>query len=96
MALLGSQWLHTLRCPDDVHAFALKPWLMKPYYKRGLARQDRIAYYKISRGRRVVNNSLSILASSFRTFKDPMQQPPRTVKKMAQHAQMVVLVLLGL
>ena len=59
---------------DD--AFALKTWLMKPYGRRMLTREERIANYRISRGRRV-----GILVSRFRVMMTTIELPPETVRE---------------
>ncbi|XP_035673121.1 protein ALP1-like [Branchiostoma floridae] len=63
---------------DD--AFSLRTTMMKPYSGRGLAREERIFNYRVSRARRVAENAFGILARRFRVLLTTMQHHPSTVK----------------
>ena len=65
---------------DD--ASPLKLWLMKPYSRRGMDLNQRVFNYRLSRGRRVVENAFRILTSRFRIFQRPMQQEPPVVARV--------------
>ena len=75
---------------DD--AFDLMPWMVKPYSRRQLTMEERIANYRISRGRTVVENVFGIVVSRFRVLFGTMEQRPKVVRHcfymcgVAQHA----------
>ncbi|XP_050504264.1 putative nuclease HARBI1 [Diabrotica virgifera virgifera] len=65
---------------DD--AFALRPDLIKPYGRESLNNERRICNYRISRARRVVENSFGILASRFRIFHTAINLNVKTIESL--------------
>ncbi len=49
-------------------AFPLKSYLMKPFARRGLSREQRVFNYRLSRARRIVENTFGIFANRFSFF----------------------------
>ena len=65
------------------NAFALMPWMMKHFSRRQLTREEKIAKYRISRVRRVVENVFEILVSRFRALLGTIEQRPKIVRDIA-------------
>lgn len=63
-------------------AFPLKPYLMRPYPGRNLDVSKKIFNYRLSRGRRVVENAFGLLAQKFRIYFRPIQAKPENVDNM--------------
>ena len=63
---------------DD--AFAIQPWLMKPYSHRSQDPKERIYSYRLSRARRVVENAFGVMQSKFRVFGVTQQLSPARVR----------------
>lgn len=69
---------------DD--AFALKEYIMKPYSGRNLGTEEGICNYRISRGRRVVENAFGILCKRFPIFYKPLPVSPKKATIIAMAA----------
>ena len=65
---------------DD--AFALKTWIMKPHSQRNLTHEQRIFNYRLSRARRIVENTFGILAHRFQVLLGTMQLQPENATKV--------------
>ena len=67
---------------DD--AFALAPWLMKPFPLRFLTPRQRIFNYRLSRARRIVENGFGILANRWRCLLTTLGLHPKNVKAVVK------------
>ncbi|KAJ8890935.1 hypothetical protein PR048_010444 [Dryococelus australis] len=62
--------------------FALRSYIMKPYHFRGLSFSERVFNYRVSRARRVVENSFGIAANKFRVLRKPTLLEPTKAEKV--------------
>lgn len=67
---------------DD--AFALRSYMMKPFSNRNLTLEEAIANYRISRGRRVVENAFGIMAMRWAILLTTMMHDPETVRLIVE------------
>ena len=67
---------------DD--AFGLKTYLMKPYPGQYLTEDKRIFNYRLSRGRRIIENTFGIAASRFRILRKPIIAKVDTVVQVTK------------
>ncbi|XP_071581574.1 putative nuclease HARBI1 [Temnothorax nylanderi] len=63
-------------------AFPLQNHILKPYPSRNLSHDERIFNYRLSRGRRIVENAFGILANKFRVLLTQMHLPVETVQNI--------------
>lgn len=65
---------------DD--AFAFKPEMMKPYTGNHLSATERIFNYRLSRGRRCIENTFGVLSARFRVFRSPIALDAAKTRKI--------------
>ena len=67
---------------DD--AFGLRTFLMKPYSKQNMSMQEHITDYRISIGRRVVENAFGITAQKWRVLLTTMELDPDNARLVVE------------
>ena len=57
-------------------AFPLKTYMLRPYPGKYLPDEERVFNYRLSRARRVIENTFGILVTKFRIFRRPIIAKP--------------------
>lgn len=67
-------------------AFPLTKYMLRPYPGKTLTPEREIYNYRLSRARRVIENTFGILASQWRIFRRPINASVETTEKIVQAA----------
>lgn len=81
--LPGSDLCMPVWCVAD-QAFPLSRRIMRPYAGQNLAEEKRVFNYRLSRARRVIENTFGILSTRWQIFQMRLQAQPEVVKKYVQ------------
>lgn len=65
-------------------AFALQTWMQRPYPDKNLLEANRIFNYRLSRARRIIENSFGILVARCRIYHRPIQTSVETAENIVQ------------
>ncbi|XP_018314714.1 uncharacterized protein [Mycetomoellerius zeteki] len=71
-------------CLVGDEAFPLKPYLLRPYPGRGLTMEQAVFNYRLSRVRRLIENTFGILVSQWRVFRKPIIANPETAVEIVK------------
>lgn len=77
----GNEQMPYVLVGDD--AFALKPYLMKPYAQQGLDAEKRVYNYMHNRARRILENLFGILANRWRFMHNVMLLHPDVIEVLS-------------
>ena len=91
LSLPGAELLSGITSPIPYYfvgdaAFSLKTYMLRPYPGRYLPESKRIFNYRLSRARRIIENTFGIMATKFRIFRRSIVANPVKVTKIIKAA----------